>query len=37
MHENGRSDLEDLAFTNRPWREADELGRRVCLSTRGSI
>jgi len=32
IHGNGRSDLEDLAFVNRPPREADEIGRRVCLS-----
>jgi len=25
------SDLEDLAFTNRPSRESDRVGRRVCL------
>jgi len=31
IHGNGRSDLEDLAFLNRPLREADEIGRRVCL------
>jgi hypothetical protein len=33
IHGNGRSDLEDLAFPNRPLREADKIGRRVCLST----
>jgi hypothetical protein len=33
MHGNGRSDLEDLAFSNRPPKEADEIGRRVCMST----
>ncbi len=33
IHGNGRSDLEDLAFSNLPPREADEIGRRVCLST----
>jgi len=37
IHGNGRSDLEDLALPNRPPREADEIGRRVCLSTWGSI
>ncbi|MDH5468382.1 MAG: hypothetical protein OEY25_13275, partial [Candidatus Aminicenantes bacterium] len=26
-----RSDLSGLAFTNRQPREADEIGRRVCL------
>jgi len=31
IHGNGRSDLEDLAFPNLPPREADEIGRRVCL------
>jgi hypothetical protein len=31
IHGNGRSDLEDLAFSNRQPREADEIGRRVCL------
>ena len=33
IHGNGGSDLEDLAFPNRPSREADGIGRRVCLST----
>jgi hypothetical protein len=33
IYGSGRSDLEDLAFLNRPSREADEIGRRVCLST----
>jgi len=37
IHGNGRSDLEDLAFPIRPPREADEIGRRVCLSTWRSI
>jgi hypothetical protein len=37
MHGNVRSDLEDLALLNRISREADEIGRRVCLSTTGSI
>ena len=31
IHGNGRSDLEDLALRNLPPREADEIGRRVCL------
>jgi hypothetical protein len=33
IHGNGKSDLEDLALPNRFSREADEIGRRVCLST----
>jgi hypothetical protein len=33
IHGNGRSDLEDLAFSNLHPREADEISRRVCLST----
>jgi hypothetical protein len=33
IHGNAASDLEDLAFPNRLSREADEIGRRVCLST----
>jgi len=33
IHGNGGSDLEDLAFPHHPSREADEIGRRVCLST----
>jgi len=33
IHGNGGSDREDLAFPNRLSREADEIGRRVCLST----
>jgi len=33
IHGNGLSDLEDLAFSNRPLRDAEEIGRRVCLST----
>jgi hypothetical protein len=37
IHGNGGSDLEDLAFPNRPSREADGIGRRVCLSTRRTI
>jgi len=37
IHGNGRSDLEDLAFPIHPPREADEIGRRVCLSTWRSI
>ena len=37
IHGNGGSDIEDLAFTYLPPREADEIGRRVCLSTRESI
>jgi len=37
IHGNGGSDLEDLAFPSRPSREADEIGRRVCLSTSGTI
>jgi len=35
IHENGRSDLEDLALPNRSPREADEIGRRVCLRSSG--
>jgi len=37
IHGNGESDLEDLAFLNRPSREGDGIGRRVCLSTEGTI
>ena len=37
IHGNGGSDLEDLAFPIRPSREADGIGRRVCLSTVGTI
>jgi hypothetical protein len=37
IHGNGGSDLEDLAFPNRQSREADGIGRRVCLSTVGTI
>ena len=29
------SDLEDLAFRNRPSRESDRLGRRECLEHEG--
>jgi len=35
IHGNGRSDLEDLAFLSHPPREADEIGRRVCLRSSG--
>ncbi len=28
---NGKSDLEDLALTNRTSRESDEVRRRVCI------
>ena len=31
IHGNGKSDIEDLAFSNLPPREAAEIGRRVCL------
>jgi len=37
IHGNGKSDFEDLAFPIRPSREADGIGRRVCLSTVGTI
>jgi len=30
-----RSDIEDLAFRNRPSREPDRLGRRECLEPEG--
>ena len=34
IHGKERSDLEDLAFPSRSSRESNEVGRRVCLSTR---
>jgi len=37
IYGNGRSDLEDLAFSSRPSKEADGIGRRVCLNTVGTI